>query len=106
MKEAMMKSIAVLIALLAATAAHAQPFAGGDAKKGKALIEKQCTACHVSMFGGDGSGIYTRADRKVKTASQLAARISGCNANTGAGWFPEDELNAAAYLNNAYYRFK
>ena len=101
-----MKSIAVLIALFAVTAVHAEPFAGGDARKGKALVDKQCVACHVSMFGGDGSGIYTRADRKVKTAAQLAARISGCNANTGAGWFPEDELNVGAYLNNTYYHLK
>ena len=101
-----MKPLALLIALLTATAVHAAPFAGGDAKKGKALVEQKCVACHVSMFGGDGSGIYTRADRKVKNAQQLAARISGCNANTGAGWFPEDELNVGAYLNSAYYHFK
>lgn len=101
-----MKSIAVVIALLAATAVHAEPFAGGDAKKGKALVDKKCVACHMSLYGGDGSGIYTRADRKVKTPQQLAARVAGCNANTGAGWFPEDELNVGAYLNSAYYHFK
>lgn len=97
----------MLAALIAfAPALHAAPFDKGDAAKGKALTEKQCTACHVSLFGGDGSGVYTRADRKVKTASQLGARIAGCNTNTGAGWFPEDELNVAAHLNNTYYKFK
>jgi len=101
-----MRFIAVLVALLAAAAAQAQPFAGGDARKGKVLADKQCAACHVSLYGGDGSGIYTRADRKVKTAAQLAARISGCNANTGAGWFPEEELHVGAYLNHTYYHFK
>lgn len=101
-----MKPLVVALALLAVTTAHAQPFAGGDARKGKALVEQKCVACHVSLYGGDGSGIYTRADRKVKTRQQLAARISGCNANTGAGWFPEDELNVGAYLNSAYYHFK
>lgn len=101
-----MKPLFVALALLAVATAHAQPFAGGDAKKGKALVEQKCVACHVSLYGGDGSGIYTRADRKVKTPQQLAARISGCNANTGAGWFPEDELNVGAYLNSAYYHFK
>ena len=43
---------------------------------------------------------------KSKTAQQLAARISGCNANTGAGWFPEDEAHVAAFLNQQYYKFK
>jgi cytochrome c len=101
----------ILTALLAAatlsTAAHAAaPFAAGDPKAGKALHDKVCISCHVNMFGGDGSKIYTRADRKTKTAQQLAARISGCNANTGAGWFPEDEAHVAAYLNQQYYKFK
>jgi mono/diheme cytochrome c family protein len=101
-----MKTLIGLLALLLAFSAHAEPFAAGNVQKGKALVNKQCVACHVSMFGGDGSGVYTRADHKVKNAQQLAARISACNNNTGAGWFPEDELNAAAYLNQTYYHFK
>lgn len=98
--------LAALFGPLLSGSAHAEPFAGGDAKKGKALADKQCVSCHVQMFGGDGSGVYTRAERKVKTDKQLAARVSACNANTNAGWFPEDELNVAAYLNKAYYHFK
>lgn len=101
-----MHKLLLISALFAAASVHATPFDKGDAAKGKALADKQCVACHVSLFKGDGSGVYTRADRKVKTASQLAARISGCNANTGAGWFPEDETDVAAYLNKTYYKFK
>ncbi len=89
-----------------AAGVQAAPFAKGDPKAGKALHDKACVSCHVNMFGGDGSKIYTRADRKTKNAQQLAARISGCNANTGAGWFPEDEAHVAAYLNQQYYKFK
>lgn len=95
-----------LSALLLGSAAAAAPFEKGDAAKGKTLVDKQCVACHVSIFHGDGSAVYTRADHKVKTPTQLAARISGCNANTGAGFFPEDEVDVAAYLNNRYYHFK
>jgi mono/diheme cytochrome c family protein len=101
-----MRYLLLLSALFGFSLAHAVPFEKGDATKGKALVDKQCVACHVSLFKGDGSGVYTRADHKVKNPNQLAARIAGCNANTGAGWFPEDELNAAAYLNNTYYKFK
>lgn len=101
-----MRHLLLLSALFTTVAAHAVPFDKGDANKGKALADKQCVACHVSMYKGDGSGVYTRADHKVKTPSQLAARISGCNANTGAGWFPEDETDVAAYLNKTYYKFK
>ena len=101
-----MRALFVLLAFIGFNLAHAVPFDKGNADKGKALADKQCQACHVSLFKGDGSGVYTRADRKVKTPSQLTARISGCNANTGAGWFPEDELDVAAYLNKTYYKFK
>ncbi len=101
-----MKILPALFVLLVATAAHAQPFAGGDPKKGKALHDARCVACHVSLYGGDGSGMYTRAERKVKDAAALASRISACNANTGAGWFPDDERHVGAYLNQTFYHFK
>jgi mono/diheme cytochrome c family protein len=97
--------LAIVSALLA-TVAQASPFAKGDPKAGKALHDKSCVSCHVSMYGGDGSEIYTRPDRKTKTAEQLAARIAACNVNTNAGWFPEDERNVGAWLNQQYYKFK
>ena len=101
-----MRKTLLLSMLLLAVSAQAEPFAKGDPKAGKALTDKSCNACHVSMMGGDGSKMYTRADRKVKNPQQLEARIRACNANTGAGWFPEDEQHVAAYLNATYYRFK
>ncbi len=102
-----MKILTILFAAAAlSTAVQAAPFAKGNPNIGKTLHDKACTSCHVGMFGGDGSGIYTRADRKTKTAQQLTARISGCNANTGAGWYPEDEAHVAAWLNQQYYKFK
>ena len=102
-----MKILTLLFAAATlATAAQAAPFAKGEPKAGKVLHDKSCTSCHVGMFGGDGSKMYTRPDRKTKTAQQLAARIAGCNANTGAGWFPEDEAHVGAYLNQQYYKFK
>lgn len=96
----MLKPLAVLASVLfISTASHAAPFAKGDPKAGKALHDKTCLSCHDSKM-------YTRAQRKVKTPAQLAGRVSGCNANTGAGWFPEDELNVSAYLNQQFYKFK
>ena len=97
----MKKQFALLLSclLLGSTQAYAMPFEKGDPKAGKALHDKTCLACHDSKM-------YTRADHKVKTAAQLSGRVSGCNANTGAGWFPEDELNVSAYLNQQFYKFK
>lgn len=100
-----MKHIAVILALIA-TPALAMPFASGNAETGKALHEKKCAACHASRFGGDGSKIYTRADRRIRNASGLAQQITTCNAMLGNELFPEDEANLGAYLNQTYYKFK
>lgn len=94
------------IATLLSSAVRAAPFENGDPKIGEELLNKSCNSCHVSMMGGDGSKIYTREKRIVKNAQQLASRIATCNANSGAGWFPEDETHVAAYLNEKYYKFK
>jgi hypothetical protein len=96
----------VLLLLLASLPAAADPFPNGDPKIGKNLEEKSCRACHISMFGGDGSKVYTRPNRIVKTPQQLLARIGVCSANTNAGLFPEDEEHVAVFLNQQYYKFK
>lgn len=103
-----MKTRTAMILALAAVplGLQAAPFAKGDAKAGQALHKEKCVACHIGKFGGDGSRIYTRAERKVKSADQLAQRIAGCNANLGLNLFPEDEQNLGAYLNSTYYKFK
>ncbi len=101
-------AIAVTIAIASfSTSLYAAPFAGSNADSGKKLFaEKNCGACHVSMFGGDGSKMFTRSERKVKTPEQLLSQIRSCNANLGANLFPEDEAHIAAYLNREFYKFK
>ncbi|MCU0842274.1 MAG: cytochrome c [Thiobacillaceae bacterium] len=97
-------ALPLFAAPLAAQAAA--PFHKGDAKVGEKLHKEQCAACHVGRFGGDGSKIYTRADRRVKSASALAQQITTCNSMLGNHLFPEDEQNLGAYLNKTYYKFK
>jgi cytochrome c len=94
---------AALLAMFAGS-----PFAAEkvDAKAGKALHDKQCVNCHVQRWGGDGSAVYTRADRKIKDATSLRQRVAACSAQTGAKFFPEDEANVAAWLAQTYYKFK
>lgn len=83
----------------------AEPFAAADASAGKALVEKHCISCHASSFGGDGSGIYTREYRKVKSPKGLVAQIRNCNTMLDLKWFEDEELNVAKYLNQTYYKF-
>lgn len=102
-----MKKIAFAVPLLIiVTNIHAEPFNQADAKAGKVLVDKQCIACHAERFGGDGSAIYTREDRKIHTSRGLLAQIRNCNTMLGTKWFEDEELNVARYLNNTYYKFE
>ncbi|MBU3737228.1 MAG: cytochrome c [Methylobacterium sp.] len=98
-------SIIVMILGLFPAPALANPFAAGDAGTGKQMVQQYCIACHAASFGGDGSGIYTREDRKVKTARGLIGQIRICNTNLGLKWFEDEELHVARYLNDTYYKF-
>jgi hypothetical protein len=89
----------------AAPAQQLHAFGAGDAAAGKILAEKDCVGCHERKFG-DAARIYTRADRKVKTPSQLMAQVQLCNVELKAGYFPDEEEHVAAYLNARYYGFK
>ncbi len=104
----MLRLLIAVFACLAATGlAWANPFPKGDPAKGEQLMaEAQCDACHQALFGGDGSRIYIRPDRRVRTASQLRAQVRFCATQVRANWFPEDEEHVAAYLNQRYYHFK
>ena len=96
---------AVLLIALPALAQQPKPLAHGDAAVGKQLAERDCVACHVRRFG-DATTIYTRPDRKVRTAEQLLAQVQFCNVDLKTGYFPEEEEHVAAYLNLQYYKFK
>lgn len=104
----LLKIIYFIILLISINLAHADLFAGGDPVVGKAMVEKNCIACHASRFDGDGDGsaIYTRKDRKVKTVSGLLTQIRSCNTNLGLKWFEDEELHVASYLNKTYYKFE
>lgn len=76
-----------------------------SAKAGEALHKKDCVACHVKMYGGDGSKMYTRDGRALSDKLELLQRVGACNAQMNSGWFPEEEGNVAAWLNKQYYHF-
>lgn len=103
-----MRIVAALAVLVMATPALAQSdaFPFGDAKVGKKVLEAKCTGCHVARFGGDGSRVFTRPERKVSSAQSLLARVQLCNANAKLELKGEEEESVAAYLNEAYYKFK
>jgi len=101
-----MKLIIALMFLCAATAASANPFPNGNAQTGQKLFEQyKCNRCHAALLGGDGSAIFTRAERKVHNAKELLEQIEVCSGNVGASLTPQDKQHLGAYLNR-YYNLK
>ncbi len=92
-------------ALLALPAVAAEPWGDADPKHGRELHDKACVACHFRLYGGDGSKMYTRDGRMLSNKLELLQRVASCNSSVSSGWFPEDEANVAAWLNQHYYRF-
>lgn len=75
-------------------------------QKGKVLHDKLCLSCHTGMFGGDGSGIYTRDDRRVHSFPGLEKQIGNCNHNLGFNLNKEQLANILDYLSQTYYMFE
>ena len=97
----------ILPLLLFASVAHAEPPWGKvDLQAAPELHQKACAGCHIRMYGGDGSKMYTRDGRMLSTQLELLQRVGACNAQMNAVWFPEEEGTVAAWLNQRYYRFE
>ena len=103
----MVRYLAVaMIAYASVAIAAPEVFSFGKPAQGKALYQKKCAACHASMFGGDGSSIFIRPNRKIHAPAALLAQVQGCNQRTHAGLTAEEEQSVAAWLNQRYYKFK
>jgi hypothetical protein len=78
----------------------------GEPANGGKILEARCTACHVSMFGDDGSKIYTRDDHQIKTVEGLMNQVSMCNERTQNGELNADQLDdITAHLNETFYKY-
>lgn len=88
--------------VLIATMMLFTPFAPGqaaDVEHGKSLHQRSCLTCH-------DTGVYTRADRRVKSLSALDAQVRQCDANLGTKLSSQDITDIVAYLNQSFYRFE
>lgn len=70
------------------------------------LHETNCIECHATMFNGKSNMMYTRKDRKVKTAEGLRSRVQMCASNLNLQWFDEDIEEVTNFLNKEFYHFK
>lgn len=77
-----------------------------DIKNGKELHDSNCTSCHISMQGGDGSGIYTREHKRIESYPALIKQVKRCRDSLGVPW-PEEHVNdVVEYLNSTFYKYK
>ena len=91
---------------LADQARASEIFKGADLALGEKMIaEHQCTQCHVSKVGGNGSAIY-KPQGKINTAGLLRGMVEMCNTTMNLGMFPEEVTAVGAVLNRDHYKFK
>jgi mono/diheme cytochrome c family protein len=103
-----MKRLLILLALagpLHAAIAQHDAFPFGEPKAGASLFEAKCAGCHVRMFGNVPKA-FLRENRKVKDAPTILAWVQRCNNANQLKLGREDEEHLAAYLNDAFYKFK
>jgi len=99
--------VSASLALLSTLAMAADPWGGDiDYRAAGEQHQKACAGCHIRMYGGDGSKMYTRDGRMLSNKQELLQRVAACNSTMNAGWFPEEEGQVAAWLNRHYYRFE
>ena len=80
--------------------------ANADIQNGKELHNSNCTNCHVSMQGGDGSSIYTRDNSRINSLSALIKQVKRCRDSLGVEWPEEDITDVVEYLNTSFYNFE
>lgn len=101
-----MKTVSALSLLSLLAAALLPTTAAADAQRGEELHNRQCIACHASRFGGDGSAIYTRENRRVNSFAALHKQVNRCKNNLQISWFDDEVRDVTDYLNATYYHFK
>ena len=101
-----MKCYGFQILVIAGLLALAPLAYAADAKNGQALYEANCTSCHVKLMGGDKYAIHTRPNSIIHSLDSLKKRVKFCESSNGINWNDTQIDDVAAYLNEAFYKFK
>lgn len=98
----------ILPLLLFASVAHAEPPWGKvDLQAAPELHQKACAGCHIRMYGGDGSKMWsTRDGRMLSTQPGTAATGGRLQCADECRLVSEEEGTVALRLNQRYYRFE
>lgn len=80
-------------------------FSSATMAQGQALHDVACQQCHASLAGGNPNQLYQRADRKVKSLSELEKRVAFCMKAADVNWNKAQQQAVVEYLRDAFYRF-
>ena len=75
------------------------------AQTGSELHQKNCIACHAAMTGGDGSVLYTRNNRRVRSIESLTKQVLRCQSSLGLNWSATQQREVQQFLNGSFYKF-
>ena len=77
-------------------------FAGANVAQGEMHYnELKCAACHAQRMMGSSTAMFTRPDRKVRSAAELLGFTQMCASRLNHSLFPDEVRDIAAYLNEA-----
>jgi len=85
--------------------ANAMFLVSAHAQDGSTLHAENCIACHAAMTGGDGSVLYTRDDRVVKSSDALSKQVNRCQSSLDLNWSNGQIDSVQQYLNTLFYQF-
>ena len=92
--------------MVTALSSITQTTLAGDIERGRILHQENCIQCHSSMYGGDGTTIYVREDRRIESKEALQMQVKRCKNSLGLPW-PEDQTDdLITYLNATFYHFE
>ncbi len=101
-----MRTLLSALLLAWATASVAQGSQVTSPESARAMVESQCADCHARWVKGEAQALYTRTERRVHKAEELAKQIHACGSQLKTPLFPEEEAHLATYLNSKYYFLK
>ena len=97
-----MKKIFILSALFLLSTFSVQ----ADIENGRELHDSNCTTCHINLQGGDGTGIYTRENRRIESYPALIKQVKRCRDSMGMPWPKEHIDDVVEYLDTSFYKFE
>lgn len=92
-----MRSVMLLGLALSLSASAEEP----DLDNGAFLHGDHCIECHMM---DDHEALYSRENR-LPSRFRINGQVSACVQALDLGWFPEEESDVAAYLNDTYYHY-